>query len=240
MSCQQHQQHLSDYIDGLLSVPEQAELRAHLEACPDCRAICDDLIAIRDACRTLPEYEPSPRVWERISAAIAAESFGGLSSAGVNSPTGYGRALSLRVSYRPYFAVAAALLVAVLAGVAFISRSFRGGSSNVTQSAITNWDAQQTRMGIEPTGLIFFHKPTIESETVEKRIRELEQEIAQKRRRWAPEVQRLFERNLAIIDTCIARCRQVVEQNPNDAIVKELYLAALQAKLEMLKQFAAL
>jgi len=235
MSCQRHQQNLSDYIDGLLSVPEQAELRAHLDACLDCRAICDDLIAIRDACRNLPEYEPSPRVWERISAAIAADPSGG-----VNSPAGYARTLSWGRSFRPYFAVAAALLVAVLAGVTFLSRSFRGGPPTLTQNPITNWDAQQMRIGIEPTGLLLLHKPTVEIEMVEERIRELEQEIARKRSGWAPDVQRLFERNLAIIDQCIARCRQAAEQTPSDPIVKELYLAAMQAKLEMLRQFVAL
>ncbi|HXF06590.1 MAG TPA: anti-sigma factor [Blastocatellia bacterium] len=234
MSCQRHQQNLSDYIDGLLSAPEQAEIRAHLEACPNCRTICDDLIAIRDACRDLPEYEPSPRVWERISAAIAADPFQGM-----NSPAGYARMLPWR-RFRPSFAVAAAVLVAVLAGVTFLSRSFRGGSPTLSQNPIANWEAQQMQIGIEPTGLILVHKPTVEIEMVEQRIRELEQEIARKRSGWAPDVQRLFERNLAIIDQCIARCRRAAEQTPSDPIVKELYLAAMQAKLEMLKQFVAL
>jgi len=235
MSCQQHQQKLSDYIDGLLSAPEEAELRVHLDECSSCRVICRDLILIREACRDLPEYEPSPRVWERISAAIAAESFGAIPSERTNVGV---RAFSGGISYRPYLAMAAGLLAAVLVGVVFFSRSYREGASRMAQGPIVRWEAQQ--MGIEPMGLILAHTPTIAAETVEQHIRELEQEIARKRPTWGPDVERLFEKNVAIIDRCIDRCRRAAQQNPSDPIVRELYLAAIQAKLEMLKQFVAL
>lgn len=73
MSCAKHQDRLSDYIDGLLSERERLDVERHLQECGDCRTICEDLLYIRQLSRELPEYEPTPQLWERIAAAIAAE-----------------------------------------------------------------------------------------------------------------------------------------------------------------------
>ena len=46
---------------------------AHLDACPRCRALVDELVAVTQAAHSLPVYEPSPRLWAQIQAAAVEE-----------------------------------------------------------------------------------------------------------------------------------------------------------------------
>lgn len=49
--CERFEERISALLDGELSAEEEAELRAHLEQCPDCRAIYEAFAAVGEAVR---------------------------------------------------------------------------------------------------------------------------------------------------------------------------------------------
>lgn len=230
MSCAKYQDRLSDYIDGLLLEHERLDVERHLQECVNCRTICEDLLYLRQLSRELPEYEPSPQLWERIAAAIAAET----------------RADSVpkriqRLWMRPVFAAAAVVTIALLVGALLRSRSPAPGSQEAHVSPPVQWSAlTPSLLEIQPTALILVHKPTVEREIVQQRIAALERQIQQRRPFWDAETEACFRRALETVERSLAHCRQGLERNPEDAVLRELYLGALKAKLELLKRFSEL
>ena len=68
MNCTEYELALGDSVDGTIDVTAAEGLRVHLAACGRCRALADDLRAIRAAARTLERPEPATRNWHRIAA----------------------------------------------------------------------------------------------------------------------------------------------------------------------------
>ncbi|MGB3086669.1 MAG: zf-HC2 domain-containing protein, partial [Phycisphaerae bacterium] len=54
MLCDQVREHLSAYLDRELTAELSAAVRAHLDACPDCRALLKDLRATVDLLGRIP------------------------------------------------------------------------------------------------------------------------------------------------------------------------------------------
>jgi len=99
---------LDDYIHRALGPERDADIHAHLETCTKCRAVYDDIAAVRDWVRTAARAEelefPSiikARVWERVREQPLQPSF----------------AERLRALWRPMIAVPVA---AVIAGFVYL------------------------------------------------------------------------------------------------------------------------
>ncbi len=232
MSCAKYQDRLSDYIDGALSEQERIELERHIRECQDCWVIREDLLYIRQLSRELPDYEPSPQLWDRIAAAIASETV----SRSLNAPLRI-----QRFRARPAFAIAAAIIVAVLVGALLQFRSSLPGSQEADLSAPMQWNTlSSSLLELQPIGLLLVHKPIIDSEIVEQRIEVLERQVQNRRALWDAETEACFRRCLEMIELSLAHCRHELERDPENAALRELYLAALKAKLELLKHFSEL
>jgi anti-sigma factor RsiW len=64
---------LQDFLDGRLDATRQAEVRAHLEACPRCRGELEALRWVRDiALKQLPGEEFPPALADRVATALDA------------------------------------------------------------------------------------------------------------------------------------------------------------------------
>ena len=63
---------LGAYHDGELRGFARAEVEAHLAACPRCRRDVNDLDALTDALRALPQVEPSPEIHGALLARVTA------------------------------------------------------------------------------------------------------------------------------------------------------------------------
>lgn len=72
--CDDYAALLDLYVDGELSPAELADVQAHLDACPGCRAYVDDALAIRAALSDLDETEIPAGFAEGVMAAIRAQS----------------------------------------------------------------------------------------------------------------------------------------------------------------------
>lgn len=82
--------------------------------------------------------------------------------------------------------------------------------------------------------------PRPERAVLEDSIARLSRSLERRRENWNPELRRVFERNMAIIDQSLAECEQVLRRNPRDADAEEMLLAAYREKLRLLQEFAAI
>jgi anti-sigma factor RsiW len=68
------EEHLSDllsaYVDGALSPQQTAEVAAHLAVCDRCRAVMNDLRAVRAVLRSMPQPSPHPSLLPRTLARL--------------------------------------------------------------------------------------------------------------------------------------------------------------------------
>lgn len=71
--CKEYIELISAAIDGALTTEETARLEEHLNACPDCQALYDDLNRVHQALLELPPVEVPEGLTERILEAVAAD-----------------------------------------------------------------------------------------------------------------------------------------------------------------------
>ena len=110
-NCEDYLELISAKLDGELTAEEEARLAAHLEQCPQCRALLEELGGLSDALRTLPEAEPPVGLTEQVMSLLQDEGASVPSSSGVSRGT-------RRPSGKAIQAVAAMAAVAVIATVA--------------------------------------------------------------------------------------------------------------------------
>ena len=178
--------------------------RAHLRDCPHCAALVADLLVIACAAGELrAEYEPSPRIWKSIEAALHQE--------GLIRPQRSGLSLlpSLGSSWgwaRWALPVAAALLVTI--GVVVRQHS---PAAHVADSEYVSHPAVTDSSDLMTAGL---------SDD------DLMQEIAQQ----APALQAQYSDNLRRVNEYITDAKNTVAANPNDEDARRSLMEAYQEK----------
>src|SRR5688572_20819873 len=77
MNCRIYQPLLSAYVDATMIGDERTAVESHVRQCAECRALADDLRAIRIVAGSLEPLMPPARVWQRIATAAEAQPRGG-------------------------------------------------------------------------------------------------------------------------------------------------------------------
>jgi len=232
MNCEKYQDSLSDFIDGSLLKEDHHRLEAHLSICDTCADARRDLDAIVGYCREhRGEYEAVPNetaLWLRISNIIESEPVGPAASR-VPANAGWWFRLMNR-SWRLSFpqlasAVAAIVLVVSLATVVGI-RSFGlggGGAKSAGLSLASNGPSVQDRFRQQQQVIAYWN-----------------QRVELNKARWNPQMRETFDRNLSVIDAAVNDSFRQLTQNPHDEVSEEILNAALNDKVELLKEFAEL
>jgi len=226
MNCEKYQDLLSGFIDGSLIPEEHNRVEAHVSACGVCAEARSDLDAILVFCReNRGEYDAVPNeraLWLRISNTI--ESDLAVSPRAVaNANAGWWSRL-MKQSWQlslPRLAASAAVIVIVVAlGTGVSVRRFLGSGGTP----------------VVATGA-----------TVEERYRQQQQAIAywnqrveQNKARWNPQMRETFDRNMSVIDAAVNDSMRELAQNPHDGVSEDILNAALNDKVELLKEFADL
>lgn len=70
MQCDEIEVYLSGYVDGELPQQQRQGVKAHLEACADCRRLVDELSRIKQETRELAYQRPSQKEWKRMERRI--------------------------------------------------------------------------------------------------------------------------------------------------------------------------
>jgi anti-sigma factor RsiW len=73
MRCAKARRWISDYIDGHLDDKKESALQNHLEGCPDCQKVLQDLKGVVERARNLADVSPSAQAWFRIKSQVKEE-----------------------------------------------------------------------------------------------------------------------------------------------------------------------
>ena len=228
MNCEKYQDLLSDFIDGSLAREEHNSVETHLSVCVVCAEARSDLDAIVGFClEHRGEYDAVPNeraLWMRISNMIEV---GSTASSRTRSPeyTGWWFRLmnrSWQLSLPQLAASIAAIVIVVALGTVLGARRFQERGSQGTP--------------IVSTG-----------SSVEARYRQQQQvidywnqRVELNKARWNPQMRETFDRNMSVIDAAVNDSMRQLNQNPHDEVSEEILNAALNDKLELLKEFSTL
>lgn len=235
MNCSECQNLLSEYIDNELSESGKNKIKSHLEKCRECRFVYEDLRQIVSVSKQLPLVVPQNEIWEMIERDIS-----------IYSSISQQDAADLQVAkqkpfwekfwgYRVNFSftmpqLAAAFFCFMLVGLGF-TLTYR--PQILSSAALLN-----TKSSTVVAGTVSFMK--LDEADLHASIDRHLECIRQRQGRWDPEIKRLFERNLAIVDRSVEECKQLVERNPEDQIAHEMMMMAYKDKVRLLEQFASL
>jgi hypothetical protein len=231
MNCQNYQDLLSDFIDGSLAPEDHQGVSAHLNACGVCTEARNDLSVIVGFCvERRGEYEAVPNeraLWLRISNMIEAELPASRPSAIPENAGWWFRLMnrSWQLSFPQLAATVAAVILVVSLFTVIGLRGFVGGS------------------GYQAAGFA----PKVGEANVKERYRSQQEVIAYwkervelNKARWNPQMRDTFDTNMSVIDAAVNDSMRQLTQNPHDEVSEEILNAALNDKVELLKEFAAL
>jgi len=240
MNCENYQDLLSDFIDGSLTPEDHNNVGGHLSVCAVCTDARNDLGVILGFClEHRDEYEAVPNeraLWLRISNMIETELSRSAPSAIPESAIPENAGWWFRLMNRswqlsfPQLAAAAAAIIIVV--TMFTVVSLRG--LNFTGGGVSN--VSTAGLALPSTGL-----------SVKERFRQQQQvidywneRVELNKARWNPQMRETFDKNMGVIDAAVNDSMRELTQNPHDEVSEEILNAALNDKVELLKEFAAL
>jgi hypothetical protein len=231
MNCEKYQDLLSDFIDGSLAPDAHLSVETHLDVCAVCAEARTELNAIVGFClEHRGEYEAVPNeraLWLRISNMIEAGSES-VARTPIPADAGWWFRLmnrSWRLSF-PQIAAATVVIIVVSMFAVIGVRNFNFNGSNV-----------------RPAGLV----PPLSGLSMNDRYRQQQQVIAYwnervdlNKARWNPQMRDTFDKNMSVIDAAVNDSMRQLSQNPHDEVSEEILNAALNDKVELLKEFGEL
>lgn len=234
MNCEKYQDLLSDFIDGSLTPEDHNSVETHLSVCAVCTETRSDLGAIVGFCREhRGEYDAVPNeraLWLRISNMIEVE-LTAQARTGVPANSGFWFRLmnqSWQLSF-PQLAAGLSAVVIVVAMITFVGvrgfnlpgsgSSFRAAGVAMVPSASTVADRYRQQQQI---------------------IDYWNRRVELNKARWNPQMRETFDRNMSVIDAAVNDSTRQLNLNPHDEVSEEILNAALNDKVELLKEFAEL
>lgn len=221
---------LSEYIDEQLDADAEERVGRHLEACPECRGVRDDLVGVRSAAGALGPREPGQDLWPQLRTRLGEAEVVPLRPATDAprddvSPSRWRRRVRLTI---PQLAAAGLAL------------AFAGGLGAWTLRPLATGPAGDVA-GPETA------PPRVERVSVETpdvgagdAVAELEAVLREARDRLDPNTVRVLEKNLALIDRAIAEARGALEVDPGNRFLEDHLRTHEARRLEYLRQTTAL
>jgi hypothetical protein len=214
MQCERFQDMLAEQLDAPLPV----EATAHLEACPQCRLLREDLQAIAVAAHEWGADEPAPpaRVWIAIEARLQAE--GLIVQPNLPAPARQGWLSGWwNFAARLELAGAYVLLLLVAAGLAGYQVMPIADTESIDRPAST---VQMYRPALDGLG------PTLDGN--------MQRAVASLSPDYGDSLALSLQQNLQIVDNLIAVCEKKVRENPGDSLAREYLYGAYQQKADLL------
>ncbi|UCC26525.1 MAG: zf-HC2 domain-containing protein [Gemmatimonadales bacterium] len=218
---------LSEFLDGDLSPREAQAVEEHLQACPSCRAVREDLEEVRRRARALPDREPARDLWpdvrERLGEDPLAEKIIPLKQ---GRPASTGR--SARFSFSAPQAAAAAMVL--LAG-----GWLAGTTLAPEQGSVTLSDRRPNAEFVGLDGNIpgFPGALSRELASLERRVLEGLDELE-------PTTRATLLRNLDVIDRAIRESLDALSREPGSDYLRGHLGGALERKRAYLERMSTL
>ncbi|HZX10515.1 MAG TPA: zf-HC2 domain-containing protein [Acidobacteriota bacterium] len=208
MRCKKAKKLISDYIDGELDSSKRSSLEKHVEECEECQKFMEDYKSIARTAQELEAGSPSPYVWTRIKQGVEAQT--------PSYETSGKRVWRWSPQLKYAVGVLSLLVVvgAVVIGITYFQNQ-KGVSSFGTQGEVIANLKQAEK----------HYKKAIESMMKAAEAQENGMD---------PEVAKVFQANLELIDSSISACQQAVFSDPQDIESRNILLAAYKEKADLL------
>lgn len=211
MKCTKARKYISDYIDGDLDAGRVSSLERHLDSCTDCRKLLEDFQKIKQRAKGLVKVEPSGQLWFQIQSNLKAKT---------KDVAAEPRVRFLLFPARLRYAVSAALLIFVAVGAVVIG--FR----------IWNREGAVRKLNGQALALAKIQEA---EQHYKMAIKALWEAVQAQKGSIDPQVAETFRVNLELIDSSLADCRRIVENNPADVESRYYLLAVYKKKTELLE-----
>ena len=123
--------------------------------------------------------------------------------------------------------IAVAIIVSVATTIGLSRFGSGGESTGLRSSGLTT---------VAPNGLPLVERYRQQQQTIDY----WNQRVELNKTRWNPQMRETFERNLGVIDAAVNDSLSQLNQNPHDEVSEEILNAALNDKVELLREFAEL
>jgi len=222
---------LSEYLDNELTQAQSSALEAHLDECPRCASLFQDLKEIQSRARDLPDRYPENDLWPEISRAMASGATGDAEVIRLHpglEPAEAGRRRwerGVRVSYLQ--AAAAVLAVALFSGLsgAYFS-TWRTDGPPGAGPVSAGW--------VEAVG-----SADSNLDSAAREVARLESLLNSQSGDLDPVTARLLEKNLEVINQAIRESLQALEADPGNPFLESHLAEAVQAKANYLREATA-
>jgi anti-sigma factor RsiW len=221
MTCARSRTDLQDLVDGTLGAIRSAELRQHLDACADCRALHDDLQRIHDVAGTMASVTPPDHIWLQIAGRLRQE--GRVQDRPAPEASRHSQYVWLAIAATLAIAVGASLLLLIPRGTApapvEIAESNAPGSDSV-QSGVE--DLRQAE------------------KLLQSGVAKLKDGLGSDQQALPPAVAETLDRNLQILDQAIADNTALLRQDPQNVTARNGLFDLLQRKISLLQDTISL
>jgi len=218
-NCDDIRARLDAWIDGELEAQLVESVRRHLEACPACQGLSDDLARLRDAARALGPIEPPDHVWLEVAGQIRLDA----EATSARARDGHAQR-GRRVS--PQWLALAAALILVTAGVWMVSRD-APAQDGTEPGAMTAADVVSSELDLAV-------------EHYERAIATLESMATAGDLPVEPAITATLRENLNVVDRAIAESRQALDEDPASQPARDSLFDALRQKVGLLQATVAL
>jgi len=231
MNCEKCQDLIGDFLDGALSHEDQTRLNSHLDECLGCADVRNDLQQIVSLCRAQRgDYTAPPNeraLWLRIRNMIEAGEGATVIAPVRRNPWSTWVGRSWELSFGQIAAAAAAIVLIV---------------SLSTVVGLRRWQTGDEFKAVSGSA-----DPQLAGGNVRDRVSQQQQLISYwnqrvefNKSRWNPQMRETFDRNIRVIDQAVNASFEALTQDPHDEVSEEMLNTALNEKLSLLKEFAAL
>lgn len=211
---------LSAYLDGELEGAELESAELHLEACAECRAELEGLRRVVRRAATLDDQPPAKDLWAGISQRIATPS-----TSDVVPLQSRRRKFSFTM---PQLAAAAALLMAVSAGVATVA--LRQPTQTVTMRL--DGPGRSQDVGYAPGDFAVA--------SYDSAITGMQAMLVSRRGSLDTSTVRVLEQSISLIDFAIKQAREALSRDPGNKYLNGQLQRTLGRKLEVLRNAVTL
>lgn len=250
MNCEKCQNLISAYIDGDLDAQTSESIKTHFSTCEECAKLHEDFASVLGFCdETFTEDSIPPNsqaLWCRINNIIETEVKPEIAEQEeakqkAAEPNWFSKLWNTQVQFSTSQGLTAFF------GIALIS-------SLLTIVGVSNFSTQSDSLaetGLQPTvlekvlaklGIADTPRQKIERRLIERRkaIDYWRQRVESRRVQWSANTRRTFDRNLSEIEKTVVEYTNILNEDPQDTISNEMLDAALNDKMELLREFSEL
>lgn len=221
MKCSRASRLISDYIDGNLDAKRRSDLEQHLKSCANCQKLLEDFEGIVEKAQELEDHEPSSLSWLKIKTRLETE------TEPVQTLTFGRRKWFNFILGQPMlkYALSAALILAIVVGAVTLGvRTWKG-----TDLIRARNNPQYTLAKLEEAERHY-----------QQASKALADAFASQKESLSPDVAKVLQAHLEIVDFSIEACRRAIFRDPNNIEVHNYLLFAYSKKIELLGQMVAI